>query len=150
MKNLTKSGLVLILVVVLLSCRKNPQETMTICPEPIGSTATVIGKWKIVTDSNFVGAGFTNHELNYAGQAGDYFEFSSDGKLYSKEGIKMDTSVYQLTSDTTILIPSFGVTANGVTQTSRLTNFTATHLTITAHTVNTPGGLFGRKVNLSR
>ncbi|RYX82760.1 hypothetical protein EON73_04155 [bacterium] len=71
-------------------------------------------------------------------------------KLYSKEGIKMDTCSYQLTSGTTILIPTFGVTLNGITETSHITKLTASQLTIIAPTVGTPGGLFGRTVSLNR
>ncbi len=125
------------------SCRKN-----SIAVENI--SATIVGKWNIVNDSTFIGVGINNHPVNYAGQTGDYFDIRKDGYIYMKEGTTLDTSSYKLTSGTTILTPSFGITLNGVTEVSHITNLSAHNATITAPTKLTPGGIFGRKVNLNR
>ena len=147
------SILFLLVGLLISSCKKNAnlKDEAAICPGfTQNGNMSLIGKWAVVSDSTFTGVGADNHPANYIGQTNDYFDFRNDGKLYMKEGLKLDTSSYQLTSDTTVLIPSFGITMNGVTETSYITNLTAHHVSINAPTVITPGGLFGRKVNLSR
>lgn len=140
MKYLISFGLIAIIAFFLTSCKKDLAD----------SKATILGKWSIITDSTFEGVGASNHPINYTGKTGDYFDFRNDGKLYIKEGLKLDTSTYKLNSDSTILIPLFGITINGVTEISHITNLTSHSATINAPTLVTPGGLFGRKVNLSR
>ncbi len=140
MKHFIAFGLIAIVAFFLTSCKKDSTD----------SNATILGKWNIVTDSTFEGVGTSNHPVNYNGKTSDYFDFRNDGKLYIKEGLKLDTSSYQLASDTTILIPTFGTTLNGKIETCHITSLTSRHATITAPTLATPGGLFGKKVNLSR
>ncbi len=125
------------------SCRKN-----SIAVDNLN--ATIVGKWNIVNDATFTGVGVNNHPVNYAGKTGDYFDIRKDGYIYMKEGTTLDTSSYKLISDTTILTPSFGITLNGVTAVSHITKLSAHNATITAPTKLTPGGRFGRKVDLSR
>jgi hypothetical protein len=116
----------------------------------IVNPASIIGNWNIVTDSTFAGAGITNHPVDYAGQAGDYFNISANGHIYTKEGAVLDTLSYSNVSDTTIIISPFGITLNGVPETSHIIAFTAHSLIINAPEIATPGGIFGRKVSLSR
>jgi hypothetical protein len=111
---------------------------------------SIVGNWNIVTDSTFAGAGITNHAVDYAGQAGDYFNISANGHIYTKEGSVLDTLSYGNVSDTTIIISPFGITLNGVPETSHIITFTAHSLIINAPEIATPGGIFGRKVSLSR
>lgn len=111
---------------------------------------SIIGNWNIVTDSTFAGAGITNHPVDYAGQAGDYFNISANGHIYTKEGAVLDTLTYSNVSDTTIVISPFGITLNGVPETSHIITFTAHNLVISAPQIATPGGIFGRRVSLSR
>ena len=124
-------------------CKKNSVSTNDI-------NATILGKWDILNDSAFIGAGINNHQQSYIGQTGDYFDFRTDGFLYTKEGTDLDTLNYSLTSDTTIIIASFGIIANGVPEVSHISNLTAHSATISAPTAITPGGEFGRKVILKR
>ena len=140
MKHVISPILIAIITFFLTSCKR----------DSVDSSATIFGKWNVLNDSTFEGVGISNHPANYTGKTGDYFDFRNDGKLYIKEGLKLDTSIYKLTSNTTILIPAFGITLNGVIETSRITNFTAHMITVNAPKVITPGGLFGRKVDLSR
>lgn len=143
-------------VLMFFSCTKStitPVDTAAICYGifPLENTAaTILGKWNIVTDSTFADVGRDNQQIIYAGKTGDYFDFRTDSKLYIKENTKLDTLDYRITSDTTILISAFNITLNGTTETSHIKNLTAHRVTIIAPVVRTPGGLFGRNVNLSR
>ena len=143
MRHLTSLILTAFLVLLLISCKKE-----------IGSVdlnhADILGKWNVLNDSTFIGAGVNNHPINYIGQSGDYFDFRSDDNLYIKEGNFFDTLSYRQTSGTTIIITSFGATSNGVTEASSITNVTAHSVTITAPFILTPGGKLGREVNLIR
>jgi hypothetical protein len=143
MKHIITFGLTAVITFLLLSCKKSSLSTND-------TPTSIVKKWNILNDSTFIGVGVNNHPVNYAGQAGDYFDFRTDGYIYIKEGPILDTLSYSLTSDTTILIASFGIISNGIPEMSRITNLTTHHVTIIAPLVVTPGGLFGRKVNLTR
>jgi len=116
------------------------------------------GKWNLVNDSTFEGAGFSNHQVDYTGEAGDYFSFSANGYVYTKEGAVLDTLTYRMISDTSIIISNFGLILNGVPDTSTITGLTANNgLGLTGQIIDiespfflTPGGEFWRKVTLSR
>ena len=143
MKYIISLGLIAFINFFLISCKKNLLPANDI-------HASIIGKWNILNDSTFIGVGVNNHPVNYTGQMDDYFDFRRDGYIYIKENTIFDTLSYSLTSDTTILIASFGITINGVPEISRITNLTAHNATINAPFITTPGGAFGRKVNLNR
>ena len=115
-----------------------------------GSQPSLIGKWNIVSDSTYVGAGLSNHQVDYMGQPGDYFDFTSNGTVYTKEGSILDTLSYNLVSNTEIVIGAFGLIANGVPAISHITNFTSYTINIASPVDLTPGGIFGRKIRLSR
>jgi len=112
--------------------------------------ATIVAKWNIVSDSTYAGVGYLNHPVDYAGQPGDYFNITSNGVIYTKEGQQLDTLSYHLMGDTGIVITSFGVIANGVPQVSRIKTLTSTSLVIASPLFLSPGGVFGRKITLSR
>ncbi len=110
---------------------------------------SLTGKWNIVTDSTYTGVGQYNHPVNYVGQAADYFDIKTNGVIYTKETLVLDTLSYTLKSDTAIVVQSFGGIFNGVPSVS--------HLTVNAHSAIiaspmflTPGGVFWRKITLSR
>jgi len=111
---------------------------------------SIIEKWNIVTDSTYAGAGITNHPVDYSGQPGDYFDIRANGYIYTKEGAVLDTLSYTFLSDTTIIIQPFGLGVNGVPPTSHITNLTSNSVNIASPEFATPGGLFGRRVSLSR
>jgi hypothetical protein len=112
--------------------------------------SSLVAKWNIVTDSTFAGAGSSNHQVDYSGQPGDYFDIRTDGHIYTKEGAVLDTLSFTLVSDTTIIIQPFGFTVNGLPPTSHITNLTLNSVTIASPFFPSPGGEFGRKVSLSR
>jgi hypothetical protein len=131
----------------LFSCKKlsDPLE----CCGANSPSTSIFNKWNIVSDSTFTGVGITNHAVNYAGQAGDYFNITTNGIIYTREGDVLDTLTYNSLTDTTIVISSFGITLNGVLAPSHFT-FTAHSLNIASPEYATPGGIFGRRIKLSR
>ena len=143
MKKIVSFGITTCIIFFLVNCKKNSVSA--------NDTITGIsGYWDIVNDSSFVGVGVSNHLEGYKGQPGDYFNISTDGFIYVKEGRNLDTLGYTRTSDTTIIIASFGLIANGVPAISHITHLTAHTATIHAPVAITPGGEFGRKVILKR
>jgi hypothetical protein len=125
----------------LYACNKNVNA--------INPTA-IVGKWNVVSDSTYVGVGIGNHPVDYAGTPGDYFNILANGIIYTKEGTQLDTLTYHLSGDTGIVVSSFGVIANGVPQVSKIKTLTSTSLVIASPEFLTPGGVFWRKVTLSK
>jgi hypothetical protein len=131
---------------------------LTACTKTKGSSngsalTSITGKWSLVTDSTFEGVGYSNHPVNYTGEPGDYFDFSTNGTVYTKEGEVLDTLTYKLLSDTTIIISDFGFSGDTCT----VKNLTVSNgegtgqfIYITSPFFLTPGGEFWRKVTLSR
>jgi len=143
----------LVVLLYLMACRKT-----TVSPPYPTETAGLTGMWHLVTDSTFKGAGASNHPVDYTGEAGDYFDFDTNGYVYTKENIVLDTLTYRLVSDTTMVISDFGIILNGVDDTSTITGLSTNNgLALAAQTIviespffPTPGGVFWRKVTLSR
>lgn len=115
-------------------------------------------RWSLVTDSTFQGVGAGNHAVDYVGVAGDFFSFSTDGHVYTKEGSTLDTLTYNQLSDSTVIISHFGLILNGIPDTSKITglksnlsyeNATGT-IVVESPFFLTPGGEFWRKVTLNR
>jgi len=129
------------LIVLMYSCNK---DAGTI------NKAAIIGNWNIVSDSTYTGVGVNNQPLNYAGKPGDYFNITANGVIYTKEGSTLDTLSYHLVADTGIVISSFGVVANGVPAVSHVTTIASTGLIITSPKFLSPGGVYWRKVTLSK
>lgn len=136
MKPIIIAGIILLTFFVMVSCSKNS-------PNVSVSVATVAGIWSVVNDSGFAGVGLNNHAVDYAGRIGDYFDFRADGNIYVKEGPVSDTLQYTITSGSTMQISFF----SGV---SHITNLTNHILTIDTYFFYSPGGSFGRKVQLRR
>ena len=103
----------------------------------------------LITDSSYSGAGISNHLTVYVGKSDDYFDFRTDGYVYTKEGTGYDTLSYQLLSYSEIIIESFGLKFNGVPDISQLT-VTSDTLNISSPEDITPGGIFKRTIHLSR
>jgi len=143
MKQIVSFGLTTFIIFFLVNCKKNSVSANDM-------NTSILGNWDILNDSAFVGVGVNNHQASYIGQTGDYFDIRTDGFIYIKEGSDLDTLKYNLTSDSTIVIASFGLIANGVPEISQITDLTAHSATINAPTAITPGGEFWRKVILKR
>jgi hypothetical protein len=118
--------------------------------------ASLVGIWILINDSAYTGTGVSNRLVDYTGETGDYFNFSTNGYVYTKENTKLDTLAYSLISDTSIIISNFGLITNGVPDTSIITGLNENNGTgvnvqtifIESHLGITPGGEFWRKVTL--
>jgi hypothetical protein len=156
MKHLTGKFSFLAILLYLTACTK------TAVPSKNGM-ASLTGKWNLVNDSTYGGVGLSNRLTGYTGETGDYFNFSTNGNAYTKEGTVMDTLTYRMVSDTSIIISNFGLILNGIPDTSNIAVLTANSLTannrlapmvqmivIESPFFITPGGEFWRKVTLSR
>jgi hypothetical protein len=119
------------------------------CKKDGNTPGSIAGRWNIVSDSSYTGVGINNHEVTYIGQYGDYYEFTTNGILYTKEGAALDTLRYTLAGDSLITIQSLAIT-NGIPQPGRIRTFTAHSLVIYGPYLLTPGGIFGSTVSLSR
>ncbi len=140
MKTLTQSALMLFLIAGLFSCTKTTGVEKT----------QILGKWEIKNDSLASGVGPYVTVKNYIGTTADYFDFRADNKLYIKEGARLDTSAYHVVSDSTIVINSFGITFNGVPETSKIKSLTTNSVTIFTPFAVNPGAYYLRTVNLKR
>ncbi len=152
MKHSTGKLFILSILLYLTACTKT-----AVTSNDYG-TANLTGKWNLVNDSTFAGAGSSNHLVDYMGEAGDYFSFNTNGYAYTKEGTVVDTLTYKMVSDTSIIISDFGLILNGVQDTSIVAGLAANNgLGFIGHVIVimspfflTPGGEFWRKVTLSR
>jgi hypothetical protein len=104
-----------------------------------------MGKWNVSNDSGYEGVGLNNHFVNYSGVAGDYFIFSSDGELYTKEGSALDTLSYSFVSSG-LTVTSVNIASN-IYQVQNLTPYS---VTLNWPGILTPGGRFARTIVLTR
>jgi hypothetical protein len=139
----------LIAAACILLCSACKKQGLPMCCGANPPEVSVFHNWNIVSDSTYTGVGVTNHPVDYSGQPGDYFNVTTNGVIYTSEGGVLDTLTYKLLTDSTIVVSSFGITLNGVPATSNF-SFTATAMHISSPTIATPGGVFGRKISLSR
>ncbi|HWD90283.1 MAG TPA: hypothetical protein VG367_19275 [Mucilaginibacter sp.] len=123
---------------VVISCTKNNSEAVY--------SLSLSGKWNVVTDTVATGAAIIDYSY-YKGVAGDYFDFRGDGKCYVKEGVSYDTLFYNITSDTSLNIESFGF-SNKALYTKPTDPYTSVMITSTGPYV--PGGYDYRRVRLTR
>jgi hypothetical protein len=108
---------------------------------------SIIGKWNIQRDSTYAGIGSNNHSVIYSAQPGDYFNFASDGHIYSRENSMLDTLSYTLSSGS-VMISNFGY--EGGVGTGKIKSSSTHSLIISAGNLITPGGVFRRTVSLKR
>jgi hypothetical protein len=99
MKKPTSLLLIVTLCTVLFSCLKEGVNTAKPSSSLIGTT------WNVVTDSTTTGfwgiwSGRATTGSKYIGKAGDYFNFTNYGKLYSSINGQKDTEYYRITGDT--------------------------------------------------
>lgn len=109
--------LALALITIAFSCKKS-------------SHNSIIGNWSIINDStNFVASGnaASSFHSDYIGQPGDYYNFSTNGMMYVKEGAALDSMAYEILSNGQVrCTPSPGFTQK----------YTASEVTATTATFN--------------
>src|ERR1700721_2129674 len=73
------------------ACTKSAKSLRSTGDEQLGA-----GDWNLVSDSTFEGVAQNNHAVDYTGQLGDYFSFTTDGHVYTREGGVLDTLTYKM------------------------------------------------------
>ena len=108
----------LVLIIIVFSCKKSSNNN------------SIIGNWSIIDDSTkFVASSSASSSFHsdYIGQPGDYYNFSSNGMMYVKEGAALDSMAYEILSNGQVrCTPSPGFTQN----------YTASEVTATTATFN--------------
>jgi len=102
----TKTFLILALLCAgFMACKKTE-------PSASGTQQKILGKWKfqnVVVNDFYSGS---SHITTYPGDPSDYFDFRSDGKVYSSIWGSQDTSSYTIINDTQLRIDAAGDTSN--------------------------------------
>jgi len=117
------------------------------------SAVSIVNNWSLVNDSVYSTVGIAGYHSNYRGMNSDYFYFSPDGKLFTKEGASFDTSGYRLISGNKIIIDSFSLSNNGEYLPGDISGLTTNNATITisSNGIQMPGGgTYKRIINLRR
>ena len=178
MKSVRTALLLACLSAVLFSCQKemvaptvkidaisNPAKNIASpisTPDPVignvNVAITLTGNWTLVNDSTFstgIGATTQGTGTNYAGQPGDHFNFTAEGKVYIQEGKNIDTANYTITADRKIIVNYLYFQGLPVTNYGSVID-SFNQLDLKAGTVTlssaiiTPGSSFTRIINLKR
>jgi hypothetical protein len=127
----------------LFSCKKSNQSPAV--------PTSIVGKWKLVNDSLVSGVGPIVTGSNYIGKSGDYFDFETNNKLYIKERANLDSSAYQVTSDSTIVLNVYTERYNALSPVRGIT-YTPSGVTLRSPSVfvANPGSYYLRIINLRK
>ena len=127
------------------------------CDKSPINDSLLIGKWSIVNDSTLlqgVGALQTNVHSNYIGIPTDYFNITTGGNIYIKEGANLDTLTYTYVSTTKINIIGYYVNGTTFPDGASLGNYVISGLTDKSVTLNlseiTPDGTETEIINLKK
>jgi hypothetical protein len=128
------------------------------CKKSSVNNTALVGKWCLINDSTFLAGTpiFQGGHANYIGVASDYFNFTSDGRLYIREGNNFDTATYNMLPGNEVKLVFFSINntsfgSNGATRgTFNITNLTAHTATLTLPVIITPEGEEYEEINLSR
>jgi hypothetical protein len=90
--------LIFMIFAILTSCSKENLNK----PEASGTSSLIGSSWTVVNDatSESAGAIAPASSSNYIGKAGDYFNFTTYGKLYWSINGQKDTATYLISGDT--------------------------------------------------
>jgi hypothetical protein len=146
----------LLICLAFASCLKDHLNKLT--PIPV-TTSNLASKWTLVNDTtttSFWGiwGGRAPVGSNYIGQPGDYYTFTSYGKLYIHQNTTIDTQTYKLGHDTVWIRTAYidGET-NQVDSTYNpwyiITSLTSDKCTLTSFFI-TPETTYNSVINLSR
>jgi len=93
-------GIVSVFIVFVMgSCEKSPV-----------NDSRLIGRWSIINDSTLLLTDVpqkTDSHSNFIGGLADYYDFTSEGNLYIREGINFDTLAYTFVSNNRLNIIAF-------------------------------------------
>jgi hypothetical protein len=133
--------------------------------DTISPTASIYGKWNLISDSFYVADAppfFNAGDSVYVGTAADYYNFTQGGNLYRRESIHTDTSSFELLPNNQVEFlniydyrfeqDSMGTfTILKVSLTYTITTLTEHNLTLIANlssAILTPEGYFADKIKL--
>ena len=133
--------------------------------DTISPTASIYGKWHLISDSLYVVEAppfFNADDSVYMGNTSDYYYFSQGVNLYRKEGLHADTCIFELLPNNEIEFldiydyrferDSLGILTPVKTNlTYTLTTLTEHNLTLLANLssgILTPEGYFANKIKL--
>ena len=90
--------------------------------------------------------------VNFVGTPSDYFDFRTNSRLYTKEGSKLDTFAYTLTSDTVMYFGAVGTDLfDQYPYDGHLQSLNTNRVTISVTPVHfNPGGYYSRLIVLQR
>jgi len=111
MRNLAICTLIFMMSAIWISCTKEIVNKTASDSSLIGST------WTVVNDASSVAAGTSKPATytNYIGKGGDFFNFTSYGKLYWSINGQRDTATYRISGDTIALkFPYINAQSNAV------------------------------------
>jgi hypothetical protein len=131
----------------------NSTPTNPVQPPPGPDNIQVlVAKWNLVRDSVFNSMGnFPAARTSaYNGTPGDYFDFRTDGKCYTKEGNVYDTLNYSITTNHLVVLSKFGINVNGSYEPNIVPVLTDHAATIQTQFLATPDGFYLRYIYLKK
>src|SRR5471030_2620643 len=157
MKNLILLFSSLFILTGLFSCIKNSESQLknksavTTHSKLLTIPTSIVGKWNLVNDSLVWGVGLNVTATHYIGKSGDYFDFGTNNKLYIKEGANLDSSVYQVVSDSTVVLDVNSERYNGIAPVSKIV-YTPAGVTLSSPAifVANPGSYYLHIINLGK
>jgi hypothetical protein len=157
MKNLILLFSSLFILTGWFSCTKNSESPLknksavTIHSKLLTTPNAIVGKWNLVNDSLVWGVGPNVTTTNYIGKSGDYFDFGTNNKLYIKEGTNLDSSAYQVMSDSTVVLDVNSERYNGIAPVSKIV-YTPGGVTLSSPAIflANPGSYYLHIINLRK
>ncbi len=156
MKKILNSLVLLFICSTFASCSKEPSNKSVNIPI---SVSNLSGKWTLVNDTTTTSFwGLWNGQaavgINYIGKAGDYYNFTSHGKLYTYQNTNLDTQTYKLGHDTvwvryTYIDGQTDKVDSAYNPGYIITRLTDNSCTLTSFSV-TPETIYNSVINLSR
>jgi len=104
-------------VVMLVSCLKDDDNNAGVVP-------LIQHNWTVDSVTLHTHTSVSDNFITYTGQPADYFNFGTDGKLYSQLNGDKDTSMYSFLNDNTIILQH----TNGSKDTGTILVLTASRL----------------------
>jgi hypothetical protein len=141
---------IFLISIFFIACKKNTTQDL--------QQNLLVGKWQVINDSSSITGSLNgfNGGFNYIGTSNDYYNFTSDGNLFIREGQSLDTVTYTLSSNhkqVNILYSYIeGVYVSGnVAQPFIITDLTINRLTLTIlENGPTPEGYLHKEINLQK
>ena len=128
MKTLRLLSLLVIGAALISSCDKDDEISTAEALERLQKT------WKIDSISTVFFSSPTSATVTYKGDSTDYYDFRSDGKLYTQVNNTKDTLLYNLLNNNTLVVNNNGVIDSGkltILNSSKLVGVTRTKLNAT-------------------